>query len=56
MKYSEDALLIGRSYGSDVMDTFMSTLRFGGLQREPELLERIIAILGVMRVPTKTGM
>lgn len=55
MQYSGDALLISGTFGSDVMEVFMGTLRGGGMQKEQELLGRIIAIAATVPLPTKGG-
>jgi hypothetical protein len=55
MEFSEDVLLISGTYGSDVDEIFLSTLRAGGLRNEGDLLDRVIAILGVKKVPGEAG-
>lgn len=55
LAYSNDALLISGTYGNEVMDVFMGTLRAGGIQKEEELLGRVVAIAATVPVPTKGG-
>jgi hypothetical protein len=55
LAYSNDALLISGTYGSDVMDVFMGTLRADGIQNEKELLGRVVAIAATVPLPTKGG-
>jgi len=55
LQYGERVLFISGVYGTDVMDVFMTLLRGGGMRNENDLLKLVIAILGVMPVPTKHG-
>jgi hypothetical protein len=48
-----DVLFIGGTYGFDVSSVFMSALRGGSLCGEEDLLKAVIAILGVIPLPTK---
>ena len=55
LAYSNDALLISGTYGSEVMDVFMGTLRAGGIEKEEELLGRVVAIAATVPLPIKGG-
>jgi hypothetical protein len=55
LKYGEKVLFISGVYGTDVMDIFVTLLRGGGMRNENDLLKLVIAILGVMPIPTKHG-
>ena len=55
LAYSNDAFLISGTYGNEVMDVFMGTLRAAGIQKEEELLGRVVAIAATVPLPTKGG-
>ncbi|MBJ9920651.1 MULTISPECIES: hypothetical protein [Burkholderia] len=56
LEYSEDALLICGTYGADVMNVFMSTMRAGGgTDMEADLLARIIAIAATTPLSSNDG-
>lgn len=56
LKYSADALLICGTYGADVMNVFMSTMRAGGgTDMEADLLARIVAIAATTPLPSNDG-
>jgi len=55
LEFGEDVLFIAGTYGSDVDEVFMSTLRGGGIHKESDLLPLIIALLGVKPIPAKRG-
>lgn len=55
VKFGKDVLLIAGTYGSEVEDGFMSTMRAGGRALESDLLALVIAILGVKPVSGKHG-
>lgn len=55
LEYGRKAMLISGACGGEVDDACMSLLRSSGSRNEEELLEQIVAILGVMSIPTKAG-
>jgi hypothetical protein len=56
LKYSTDALLICGTFGADVMNVFMSTMRAGsGTDKEADLLARIVAIAATVPLPSNDG-
>lgn len=55
IEYSNEALLISGTYGSDLTQVFMGSARNGGLKEEESLLSRIIAIASTVTVPTSGG-
>ncbi|WP_423391984.1 hypothetical protein [Burkholderia sp. LMG 21824] len=56
LKYSEDALLICGTFGADVMNVFMSTMRAGGgTDKEADLLTRVVAIAATVPIPSNDG-
>ena len=54
-KFGERALLIGGAYGGSVEQVFMNMMRGGGIRQESDLLENLIALLGVRPIPGKHG-
>jgi hypothetical protein len=54
LKFGEGSLLIAGTYGFDVTSVFMR-LGTGGIREGSALLKLVIAILGVMPIPTKHG-
>ncbi|KAA1004851.1 hypothetical protein FVF58_30510 [Paraburkholderia panacisoli] len=52
---SNDALLIGGAYGSDLAQVFMASTRDGSTQEEESLLSRIIAMVSTVDIPTADG-
>lgn len=54
-EFGECALLIGGGYGGNVEQVFMNMARGGGIRQESDLLENLIALLGVRPIPGKRG-
>ena len=54
MELASEVLFIAGTWGSNVSDVFMNSTR-GGMQTESDLLNSVIAILSVMRMPGKHG-
>jgi hypothetical protein len=54
LKFGRDSLLIAGTYGFDVSSVFMR-LQLGGILEGSDLLKLVIALLGVMPIPTKHG-
>jgi hypothetical protein len=55
LEFGKDVLLISGTYGSEVEDIFISTLRGSGIAQESDLLAHVITILGVKPIPGKHG-
>ena len=55
LEFGKDVLLIAGTYGCEVEDVFMSSMRGGGSLAESELLALVIAILSVKPVLGKHG-
>lgn len=54
-EFGECALLIGGGYGGNVEQVFMNMAHGGGIREESDLLENLIALLGVKPIPGKRG-
>lgn len=54
-EFGQCALLIGGAYGGSVEQVFMNMARSGGIRQESDLLENLIALLGVRPIPGKHG-
>lgn len=55
LDYGADALFIAGSYGSDVGDAFINSVRYSGRRRESEVLEKVIAVLAVKYADGNNG-
>ena len=55
LKVADKALLIGGAYASDVGTAYLSAMRGGDINTEGGLLARLIAVLTVMKIPSRRG-
>lgn len=55
LEFGNDVLFIAGTHGSDVVSVFMSTLHGIGIQNESDILNLVIALLGVKSIQTERG-